>query len=141
MWIMKNYLQLRKEELKKRGAKGFTLMEMLIVVAIIAILVAIAIPLFTGQLERAREATDMANVRSAYTEVVAAYVTNGSGTTVEVPAQQTQASWQTPGAGVLNTMTVNGSGSDVEGTVSFEAKTGSDAYNVSIDDSGSFSIS
>jgi type IV pilus assembly protein PilA len=48
---MKDYLKLRKEELKKRGAKGFTLMEMLIVVAIIAVLIAIAIPIFTSQLE------------------------------------------------------------------------------------------
>jgi type IV pilus assembly protein PilA len=45
---MKDYLKLRKEELKKRGAKGFTLMEMLIVVAIIAVLIAIAIPIFTS---------------------------------------------------------------------------------------------
>ena len=52
--------------------KGFTLAELLIVVAIIAVLVAIGIPVFTSQLEKAREATDLANVRSAYAEVVAA---------------------------------------------------------------------
>ena len=61
-----NMLQTKKEELKKQGKKGFTLMELLIVVAIIAVLVAIAIPLFTNQLEKAREATDLANIRSAY---------------------------------------------------------------------------
>ena len=72
---MKNYLQLRKEELKKRGAKGFTLMEMLIVVAIIAVLIAIAIPIFTSQLEKSREATDAANIRSAYGVIQAAALT------------------------------------------------------------------
>ena len=78
---MKNYLQLRKEELKKRGAKGFTLMEMLIVVAIIAVLIAIAIPIFTSQLEKSREATDLANVRSAYAVVMAASLTDESSIT------------------------------------------------------------
>ena len=64
--------------MKKNNNKGFTLMEMLIVVAIIAVLVAIAIPVFTNQLEKAREATDMANIRSAYAEVMACALTNAS---------------------------------------------------------------
>ncbi len=50
----------------KKNNKGFTLAELLIVVAIIAVLVAIAIPVFTTQLEKSRETTDMANLRSAY---------------------------------------------------------------------------
>ena len=50
--------------------KAFTLMEMLIVVAIIAVLVAIAIPTFSGQIERANEAADAANIRAAYAEAV-----------------------------------------------------------------------
>lgn len=62
--------------MKKNNNKGFTLMEMLIVVAIIAVLVAIAIPVFTNQLEKAREATDMANIRSAYAEVMACALTD-----------------------------------------------------------------
>ena len=57
-----------------RNAKGFTLMEMLIVVAIIAILVAIAIPVFSSQLEKAREATDAANIRAAYAQAMAEYI-------------------------------------------------------------------
>lgn len=46
--------------------RGFTLAELLIVVAIIAVLVAISIPIFTAQLEKSREAVDLANLRSAY---------------------------------------------------------------------------
>ena len=64
--------------MKKNNNKGFTLMEMLIVVAIIAVLVAIAIPVFTNQLEKAREATDEANIRSAYAEVMACAMTDSS---------------------------------------------------------------
>ena len=51
---------------KFTNKKGFTLMEMLIVVAIIAILVAIAIPTFSGTLKKANAATDLANIRSGY---------------------------------------------------------------------------
>ena len=49
---------------------GFTLLEMLIVVAIITVLVAAAIPIFANQLEKSREAADLANVRSAYAVVL-----------------------------------------------------------------------
>ena len=52
--------------MKKQNQKGFTLAELLIVVAIIAVLVAIAIPVFTKRLEASRETTDIANLRSAY---------------------------------------------------------------------------
>ena len=62
--------------MKKNNNKGFTLAELLIVVAIIAVLTAIAIPVFSSQLEKSREATDIANVRSAYAEVVAAGLDN-----------------------------------------------------------------
>ena len=51
-----------------KNKKGFTLMEMLIVVAIIAVLVAIAIPVFNGALTKSKEAADVANIRAAYAE-------------------------------------------------------------------------
>ncbi len=60
----------------KKNNKGFTLAELLIVVAIIAVLVAVAIPVFTTQLEKARDSTDQANIRSAYAELSAALVAN-----------------------------------------------------------------
>jgi len=50
---------------KLLNKKGFTLMEMLIVVAIIVILVAISIPTFSSQLDNAKAATDDANFRAA----------------------------------------------------------------------------
>ena len=62
----------------KKNNHGFTLAELLIVVAIIAVLVAIAIPVFTTQLERSREATDLSNIRAAYAEAVADYLATGA---------------------------------------------------------------
>ena len=64
---------------KLLNKKGFTLMEMLIVVAIIVILVAISIPAFSSSLESAKVATDAANFRSAK---AAAMLAVTSGTTV-----------------------------------------------------------
>lgn len=61
----------------KKNRKGFTLAELLIVVAIIAVLVAISIPIFTSQLEKSRKAVDLANVRSAKAAAAAEYMNSG----------------------------------------------------------------
>ena len=61
---------------KMKNKKGFTLMEMLIVVAIIAILIAIAIPTFASSLNKARVATDEANIRSGYASVMTDVLTD-----------------------------------------------------------------
>ena len=44
-----------------------------------AVLVAIAIPVFTSQLEKSRDATTVSNLRAAYAEAQAAYLTGSSG--------------------------------------------------------------
>lgn len=80
--------------MKKTNKKGFTLAELLVVVAIIAVLVAIAIPIFTSQLEKAREATDAANLRAAYAEVVSDQLTNGTTTPKTVVLTQKTKGWQ-----------------------------------------------
>ena len=58
------------EKLRKNN-KGFTLAELLIVVAIIGVLVAVSIPIFTTQLEKSRENTDIANLRAAKAAAIA----------------------------------------------------------------------
>ena len=81
--------------MKKMNKKGFTLAELLVVVAIIAVLVAISIPIFTAQLEKAREATDAANIRAAYAEVMTEALTNpDAAKTIPVALKQTQSGWQ-----------------------------------------------
>ena len=60
----------------RRITKGFTLAEVLIVVAIIAVLVGISIPTFTAQTAKAKAAADMANVRSAISAAAAQFMTD-----------------------------------------------------------------
>ena len=67
---MYNMIQKNREN----GKKGFTLAELLVVVAIIAVLVAISIPIFTAQLDKAKKATDAANVRAAKGAAVTEYL-------------------------------------------------------------------
>ena len=95
--MVKNNVML--ERLKAaRGQQGFTLMEMLIVIAIIAILIAIAIPVFTAQLENSREATDAANIRSAYGEVVARSLSDpDTPVNANVEKEQQVTGWQNDG--------------------------------------------
>lgn len=60
---------------KNNVNRGFTLAELLIVVAIIAVLVAVAIPIFSGKLKESRLAVDHANIRSAYAYIQVANIT------------------------------------------------------------------
>ena len=61
---------------KLSNKNGFTLMEMLIVVAIIAILIAIAIPALSASLDKARQASDDANLRSAKAVAIIKFMTD-----------------------------------------------------------------
>ena len=62
--------------MKRRDNRGFTLIEMLIVVGIIAVLVAVSIPMVNSSLERTKEATDAANERAALSAATIRYLEN-----------------------------------------------------------------
>jgi len=66
----------------KKNNKGFTLAEMLIVVAIIGVLIAILVPTFSAQLKKAEDARDGANNRIYATEAMISELglSDGSGT-------------------------------------------------------------
>lgn len=59
---------------KTMNKKGFTLVELMITVAIVAILVAISIPIFSSATSRAKASADMANIRNAKAVASAKYL-------------------------------------------------------------------
>lgn len=74
--------------MNKMNKKGFTLIEMLVVIAIIAVLVAIIIPVISAATEKAKESSDAANIRSAIAQVSAEGLAEGSAESVTVELEQ-----------------------------------------------------
>ena len=59
--------------------KGFTLVELIVVIAILGILAAVAVPAYTGYITRAHEAADITKLDAAGTAVQAACALSGVG--------------------------------------------------------------
>ena len=79
---------------KIQNKKGFTLAELLIVMAIILILAAIAIPNFTKQLESSRETADINAIRAAYSEAMTEHMLNKTAAPqIDVVITQTKTGW------------------------------------------------
>src|SRR5688572_123146 len=78
------------ERLRGENEGGFTLIELMVVVLIIAILIAIAIPTFLGARKRAQDKQAQSNLRNALTAEKTYYVDNQSYADDGVAADLTQ---------------------------------------------------
>ena len=67
--------------MKKLNNKGFTLMELIIVIAIIAVLMLILVPTMGGFVDSAKEEALRANAKAAYTAAVAQQTAADAGLT------------------------------------------------------------
>lgn len=120
---------------RKDGESGFTLVELLIVVAIIAILAAIAIPQFSKYKKRAYVATMNADIKNAYT-AAQAYLTDWPSETVDDLAKLLEGGY-TPTADSastflvldVGTMTLSGGDITLNGAFPIDTNTSSVSHD------------
>lgn len=80
---------------EKNTCKGFTLVELIVVLVILAILAAFMIPALIQYIERSLEASDLIEVRAAYVDVLAAVTEQDSDNMSKtVKLKQKQDDWQ-----------------------------------------------
>lgn len=135
-----------KERLNK---KGFTLAELLIVVAIIAVLVAVSVPVFNSKLEKSREATDIANMRAAKAAAVSAYLSEDDLLMTDGDYKDKAELYYDAANGILvsakGSMKAYGQGTKADGNVIYEGYTNKESYinkiiKVTIEDDGTTAI-
>lgn len=72
-----------KKNQKKLGNKGFSLVELIVVIAIMAVLVGVLAPTLIGNVEKSREAKDFNALDSVYSAVQTAYGDDAGNTAAE----------------------------------------------------------
>ena len=62
--------------MKKMNKKGFTIVELVIVIAVIAILAAVMIPTFSSVVNNAKKSAAIQEIKAAYTETLSYFLSN-----------------------------------------------------------------
>ena len=69
--------------MKKLNKKGFTIVELSIVIAVVAILSAVLIPTFSGIVNKAKDSAALQNAKNAYTEYISTEIDYAEGETTD----------------------------------------------------------
>jgi type IV pilus assembly protein PilA len=127
--IMNNVKSLRNKSLNK--AKGFTLIELMIVVAIIGILAAVALPAYQDYTKKAKFAEVVSMVGAARTAVELCFQTEGSLASCDAGVGGIPATVATGTYANLDTMTI------VDGVITAASTAATDSSNMIATPTGS----
>ena len=74
---MRHFYMKKKDTTRHTDNHGFSLVELVVVIAIMAVLVGVLTPMFTSYLHKSRVSTDWANLKNYFDEIQADYAATG----------------------------------------------------------------
>ena len=73
---------------------GFSLVELIVVIAIMAVLIGILVPMYTAHMHKVKVATDWTNLKSYYTDIVADFALTGEYNSMVPTDMNKEENWQ-----------------------------------------------